>query len=84
MEEAAAAVKSVKPKIFTIWSSTGKKKNVLMFGLDQSGQKCNPPPTFIFGFLGPHPWHMEVPRLGVKLELQPTPQPWQHQIQVTL
>ena len=23
-----------------------------------------------FGFLGPHPWHMEVPRLGVKLELQ--------------
>ena len=22
-------------------------------------------------FLGPHPWHMEVPRLGVGLELQP-------------
>ena len=22
-------------------------------------------------FLGPHPWHMEVSRLGVKLELQP-------------
>ena len=21
-------------------------------------------------FLGPHPWHMEVPRLGVELELQ--------------
>ena len=21
-------------------------------------------------FLGPHTWHMEVPRLGVKLELQ--------------
>ena len=21
-------------------------------------------------FLGPHPWHMEVPRLGVKSELQ--------------
>ena len=21
-------------------------------------------------FLGPYPWHMEVPRLGVKLELQ--------------
>ena len=21
-------------------------------------------------FLGPQPWHMEVPRLGVKLELQ--------------
>ena len=25
--------------------------------------------SFIF-FLGPHPWHMEVPRLGVELELQ--------------
>ena len=23
-----------------------------------------------FGFSGPHPWHMEVPRLGVKSELQ--------------
>ena len=22
-------------------------------------------------FLGPHPWHIEVPRLGVELELQP-------------
>ena len=26
---------------------------------------------FFFGFLGPHPWHMEIPRLGVELELQP-------------
>ena len=25
---------------------------------------------FTFCFLGPHPWHMEVPRLGVKSELQ--------------
>ena len=25
---------------------------------------------FFFCFLGPHPWHMEVPRLGVELELQ--------------
>ena len=25
---------------------------------------------FVFCFLGPHPWHMEVPRLGVQLELQ--------------
>ena len=24
---------------------------------------------FFFGFLGPNPHHMEVPRLGVKLEL---------------
>ena len=26
---------------------------------------------FIFVFLGPHPWHMEVPRLGVESELLP-------------
>ena len=25
---------------------------------------------FVFCFLGPHPWHMEVPTLGVQLELQ--------------
>ena len=25
---------------------------------------------FVFGFLGLHLWHMEVPRLGVILELQ--------------
>ena len=25
---------------------------------------------YLFIFLGSHPWHMEVPRLGVKLELQ--------------
>ena len=24
----------------------------------------------LFIFLGPQPWHMEVPRLGVELELQ--------------
>ena len=27
---------------------------------------------FFFGFLGPHPRHMEVPRLGVQSELQLT------------
>ena len=26
---------------------------------------------FYFVFLGPHPWHMEIPRLGVESELQP-------------
>ena len=26
---------------------------------------------FVFFFLGPYPQHMEVPRLGVKSELQP-------------
>ena len=38
---------------------------------------------FFFVFLWPHLCHMEVPRLGVKSELQlrPTPQPWPHQIQ---
>ena len=25
---------------------------------------------FFFALLGPHPWHMEVPRLGVESELQ--------------
>ena len=25
---------------------------------------------YFFVFLGPHSWHMEVPRLGVELELQ--------------
>ena len=25
--------------------------------------------TIFFVFLGPHPWHMEVPRLGVESEL---------------
>ena len=44
------------------------------------------PLPFIFCFLGPHLQHMEVPRLGVKSELQlpaykPTSQPQQCQIQ---
>lgn len=30
----------VKPEIFTIWSFT--ETNLLMLGLDYSGQKCNP------------------------------------------
>ena len=36
-------------------------------------------------FLQPHLLHMEVPRLGVELELhlQPTPQPQQHWIRAT-
>ena len=25
---------------------------------------------YLFIFLGPHPWHMEVPRVGVEWELQ--------------
>ena len=34
-----------------------------------------------FFFLGPHLWHIEVPRPGVESELQPTPQPQQRQTQ---
>jgi len=33
---------------------------------------------FVFAFLGPHLWHIEVSRLGVKQ--QPTSQPRQHWI----
>ena len=38
--------------------------------------------NFFFFFLGLHLWHMEVPKLGVELELQllATPQPQQRQI----
>ena len=40
----------------------------------------------LFYFLRPHSWHVEVPRLGVELELQlpayTQPQPQQHQIQI--
>ena len=32
--------------------------------------ETDPLSLFFFGFLGPHPWHMEVLRLGVELELQ--------------
>ena len=38
--------------------------------------------THFFFLLGPHLWHVEVPRLGVKwsCSCQPTPQPEQHGI----
>ena len=38
--------------------------------------------SFVFVFLEPHPRHMEVPRLGVELELSRLlmPQPHQHGI----
>ena len=40
---------------------------------------------FFLSFLGPHLWHMEVPRLGVESEYRwwPTPEPQQLQIQAT-
>jgi len=40
---------------------------------------------FVFVFLGLHPWHMEVPRLGVELELQllAYDRRWQRRIQAS-
>ena len=35
----------------------------------QYGLKINALFIYLFCFLGPHLWHMEIPRLGVKLEL---------------
>ena len=42
---------------------------------------CSAYYLFIYLFL-PHTWHMAVPRPGIesKLQLQPTPQLWQHRI----
>ena len=42
------------------------------------------PPSFLPSFL-PQTWHMEVPELGVKSDLQlwSIPQPWQHWIWAT-
>ena len=34
--------------------------------------------SFFLVFLGPHPWHMEVLRLGNCMQLLATPQPQQH------
>ena len=39
--------------------------------------------VYVCVFSGPHPWHMEAPRLGVKSELQLPPMPQQHQIWAT-
>ena len=41
--------------------------------------------VFCFVFLGPHPWHTEVPRLGSNwsCSCQLTPQPQQHRTQAT-
>ena len=44
---------------------------------------ASPPHLFVCCLIGPHPPHMEVPRLGVELEhrCQPTPQSQLHGIQ---
>ena len=38
--------------------------------------------VYLFGFLGPHPWHMKVARLGSNQSYScwPKPQSWQRQI----
>ena len=38
-------------------------------------------PFFFSVFLRPHPWHMEVPRIGGEWELKPMSQQQQHPIQ---
>ena len=35
---------------------------------------------FFWSFLGPLPWHTEVPRLGISYSCWPTPEPQPHQI----
>ena len=37
-------------------------------GFEREGEKVISFFQFCFCFLRPHPWHKEVPRLGVKLE----------------
>ena len=44
------------------------KKGVFVFVLEESSEIINK--FFFFCFLGPHPRHMQVSRLGVELELQ--------------
>ena len=44
----------------------------VVFGPQQMPGRCQHPSMFFFfflPFLGAHPWHMEVPRLGVQSEL---------------
>ena len=51
---------------------------VCFFEANREHRYCSPTPIFLWL----HLWHMEVPRLGVELELQlrPIPQPEQHHI----
>ena len=61
-----------------------EKKNVLMANEEQTilralQEYCFCFVQFCFVYLGPHQRHIEIPRLGVELEL-PTPQPQQHQL----
>jgi len=60
-----------------------KKKRERELGHISQSHQDFPIYLFILGlFLGPHPWHMEVPRLGSNRSCshQSTPQPWQCRI----
>ena len=46
-----------------------KKKFGLPFPISTTGLKTLKRCFVVVVFLGPHPWHMEVPRLGVGSEL---------------
>ena len=67
------------------WSSL-KKKRTKRTPCSNTLQKHWIKPSqgdFSFCFLGPHPWHMELPRLGVKSELHLPAYTTQCQIQAT-
>ena len=62
---------------------TGSSPSLLWWG-SWTGGPSQPLYAIFFFFLGPRPWHMEGPKPGVELELQPcqpAPQPQQHGIQ---
>ena len=48
----------------------GSKRGSVQHCKSSQAKERFPPPLFFFSFLGLHPWHMEVPRLGVESELQ--------------
>ena len=56
----------------TFWSSIlEKNRTEICFSINKSIYLFLFIYLFIFVFLGPHPQHMEVPRLGVQSELWP-------------
>ena len=61
-------------KFQELWEpGTMDKDQIYMRNIFWSSEWPNIYPLFFFCFLGPQPWHMEVPRLGVQLELHHSP-----------
>ena len=56
--------------ICSLLPSTGDQKNDLPLQLHLNGKTSSWWNFFFFVFLGPHSWHVEVPRLGGESELQ--------------